>query len=39
MNLDPWGQKRPTKIEKINNNSCFEVMDVFFWGLRASAIA
>ncbi len=32
------GQKRP-KIEKNEEISCFEVLDVLFWGLKASHVA
>jgi hypothetical protein len=40
-NLDPGpgGQKLPTKIEKILEISCFEVLDVLFLGLKASSVA
>jgi hypothetical protein len=33
---DPGGQKWPTKKEK---KSCFEFLDVLFWGLKASPVA
>ncbi len=33
------GQKWPTKIEKSYEISCFEVLDVLFWGLKASPVA
>ncbi len=36
---DPVGQKWPTKIEKSTEFSCFEVLDVLFWGLKASPVA
>jgi hypothetical protein len=36
---DPGGKKWPTKIEKSTEFSCFEVLDVFFWGLKASPVA
>ncbi len=36
MNLDPGGQQLPTKIEEI---SCFQVLDVLFWGLKGSPAA
>ena len=32
--LDPGGQKLPTKIEKRTEFSSFEVLDVLFWGLE-----
>ncbi len=31
---DPGGQKLPTKIENSTESSCFEVLDVLFWGLK-----
>jgi hypothetical protein len=40
-NSDPYpgGQKRPTKIEKSYEIiSCFEVLDVFFSGVKASVV-
>jgi hypothetical protein len=33
---DPGGQKVPQKNEKNKEFSCFEVLDVLFWGLMAS---
>jgi hypothetical protein len=36
---DPEGQKWPKKIEKSTEFSCFEVLDVLFWGLKASPVA
>ncbi len=36
---DPGGQKWPTKIEKSTEFSRFEVLDVLFWGLKASPVA
>ena len=33
---DPGGQKWPTKIEKSEWTSFFEVLDFLFWGLKAS---
>ncbi len=36
LDADPGGQKWPTKIEKSEEISCFEVLDVLFWGLKAS---
>ncbi len=36
---DPGEQKWPTKIEKSTEFSCFEVLDVLFWGLKASPVA
>jgi hypothetical protein len=35
-NPDPGGQKWPTKVEK--KISCFEVLDVLFWELKASSV-
>ncbi len=35
---DPGGQKLSTKIEKSTEFSCFEVLDVLFWGLKASPV-
>ncbi len=35
---DPGGQKWPTKIETSTEFSCFEVLDVHFWGLKASPV-
>jgi hypothetical protein len=37
--LDPGGQKLPTKVEKSQKFSLFEVLDVLFWGLKASSVA
>ncbi len=34
---DPGGQKWPTK--KSSEKSCFEALDVLFWGLKASPVA
>ncbi len=31
--------RRLTKIEKSKEISCFEVLDVLFWGLKASPVA
>jgi hypothetical protein len=31
---DPDGQKRSTNIEKSKKNSCFEVLDLLFWGVE-----
>ncbi len=36
---DPGGQKWPQKIEKRTEFSSFEVLDVLFWGLKASPVA
>jgi hypothetical protein len=36
---DPGGKKWTTKIEKSSEISCFEVLDVLFWGLKASPVA
>ncbi len=36
---DPGGGEWPTKIEKSTEFSCFEVMDVLFWGLKTSPVA
>ncbi len=36
---DPGGQKWPTKIEKNYEISYFEVLNVLFWGLKASPVA
>ncbi len=36
---DLGGQKWPTKIGKSTEFSCFEVLDVLFWGLEASPVA
>jgi hypothetical protein len=36
---DPGGQKFSKKIEKSTEFSCFEVLDVLFWGLKASPVA
>ncbi len=36
---DQGGQKWPTKKEKSTEFSCFEVLDVLFWGLKASPLA
>ncbi len=33
---DPGGQKWPTKVEKNWEISCFEVLDILFWELKAS---
>jgi hypothetical protein len=33
------GQKSHTKIEKCKEISCFEVLYVLFWGLKASPVA
>ena len=38
-NLDPGGQKRPTKKEKSENISCFEELDFHFGGLKAFPVA
>jgi hypothetical protein len=35
-NPDPGGQKWPTEVEKIKEISCFEVLDVLFWELKAT---
>jgi hypothetical protein len=35
VDSDPGGQIRPTKIEKSLEISCFEVLDVLFWGVKA----
>ncbi len=37
--VDPGGQKWSTKTGKSSEISCFEVLDVLFWGLKASPIA
>ncbi len=37
-NLDPGGQKLPTKVEIFFLSSCFEVLDVLFWELNASSV-
>jgi hypothetical protein len=39
MVADPGGKKWHTKIEKSTEFSCFEVLDVHFWGLKASPVA
>jgi hypothetical protein len=36
---DPGGEKWPQKIEKRTEFSSFEVLDVHFWGLKASPVA
>ncbi len=36
---DPGGQKWPTKTEKSDEISCFELLDVLFWELEASPVA
>jgi hypothetical protein len=36
MDLDPGRQKLPTKKIEI---SCFEVLDVLFWGLETSLVS
>ncbi len=36
---EPGGQKLPTKIENSKGFPCFEVLDVLFWGLKASPVA
>ncbi len=36
---DPGGQKWPTKMEKSTEFSYSEVLDVLFWGLKASPVA
>ncbi len=36
---DPGRQKWPQKIEKRTEFSSFEVLDVLFWGLKASPVA
>ncbi len=36
---DPGGEKLPKKIEKRTEFSSFEVLDVHFWGLKASPVA
>ncbi len=36
---DQGGQKWPTKIEKSTEILCIEVLDVLFWGLKASSVA
>ncbi len=35
---DPGGQKWPAKTEKSLEISCFEVLDVLFWGMKASPV-
>ncbi len=39
IRIQNGGQKLPTKIEKNTEISCFEVLDVLFWGLKASPVA
>ncbi len=39
LDPDPEGQKWPTEIEKSWEILCFEVLDVLFWGLKASPVA
>jgi hypothetical protein len=36
---DPGGQKLPTKKQNSLEILCFEVLDVFFWWLKASSVA
>ncbi len=36
--LDPGGQKWQNKNRKKKKNSCFEVLDVLFWELKASSV-
>ncbi len=36
--VDPGGQKWPTKVEKNLEISCFTVLDVLFWELKASFV-
>ncbi len=36
--LDPEGPKWPTKVEKNLELSCFEVLDVLIWELKASSV-
>jgi hypothetical protein len=36
---DPGEQKLPTKIEKSQEISCFEVLDVLYSGMKASPLA
>ncbi len=36
--LNPGAQKWPAKIEKNYATSCFEVLDVLFWGLKAFSV-
>ncbi len=38
LDPDPEGQKWPTKVGKILEISCFEVLDVLFWELKASSV-
>ncbi len=37
--LEPGGQKWPTQVEKNHEISCFEVLNVLFWGQKASSVA
>jgi hypothetical protein len=39
LDLDSGGSKRPTKIEKREEISSLELLDVIFWGLKASPVA
>jgi hypothetical protein len=39
LDPDPGGKKWPKKIEKSEEISRFEVLDVLFWGLKASPVA
>ncbi len=36
---DPWGRKWPISIEKRGQISCFVMLGVLFWGLKASPVA
>jgi hypothetical protein len=39
LDADSGGQKWPTKIEKHQEISCFEVLNVLFWWQKASSVA
>ncbi len=36
---DPGEQQLSTKLDTITEFACFEVLDVLFWGLKASPVA
>jgi hypothetical protein len=38
LDLDPGRQNLPTKIQKSERMSCFEVLDILFLGLQDSSV-